>query len=497
MSVAVPVSTSDRQTVIIRMESPAPDVGEVAVNASAALRRRALSLSARDCLPPDRAPDATVTVATPKPLVRSDAPALLGSMLVEAGPPTDEDVDALRASAHERLSPLVQNDRIREALDRSGTDSTTAVDALWTSGAIAVELAPEDVAALRDEVPGIADIHVSRQLRLPPVVEVLNVPEPVRERRASSYGLDLIRALAVWGAYGARGAGIKVGILDTGVDADHPDLAGKVVAWAEFDHNGHEVTSQPHDSDRHGTHVAGTIAGGNASGQWIGVAPEAELCFAKVLGPDGGTDSQILAGLRWMIEQHVDVISMSLGGLTLGPEMPSTYTESIVAALQQGIPVVVAIGNDGAQTSGSPGNDLFSLAVGATDYQDRSAGFSGGRTQVVQRSQFIRPELLPLPYSKPDVSAPGVAVVSSVPGGEWAALNGTSMATPHVAGAIALLLSATDIKAKTKSEERAFVISDLITGSVLELGEAGQDHRYGFGRIDVLRAIDFARERGY
>lgn len=110
---------------------------------------------------------------------------------------------------------------------------------------------------------------------------------------------------------------------------------------------------------------------------------------------------------------------------------------------------------------------------------------------------YIDPKYLPLLYSKPDLSAPGVAIYSSVPGGGWKAMSGTSMASPHVAGAIALLLSATTIRKKESGAHRAFLISDLITGSVEDLGESGQDHRYGFGRLDVLRAIDFARERGY
>ncbi len=361
-----------------------------------------------------------------------------------------------------------------------------------------LHLRRDDLAALPETVPGIREILPNRVLRVPPVAEVRNLPATVEDNKASSWGVLAINALAVWGAYGARGAGTKVAVLDTGVDDTHPDLQGKISDWAEFDENGQQVSgSQPHDSDRHGTHVAGTVAGGDASGQWIGVAPEAQIAAALVLKGGSGTDAQVLAGMNWAVGTGADVVSMSLGGLTLGPDIPSIYTAAIVTCLRAGIPVVTAIGNEGEQTSGSPGNDLFAFAVGATDHRDLPAGFSGGRTQVIQQSAFIPPDALPLPYSKPDVSAPGVAVVSAVPGGQWAAFNGTSMATPHVSGAVALLLSATSIRNQLQAAKRAFLIQDLLVGSVEELGESGQDHRYGFGRIDVLRAIGFARERGF
>jgi subtilisin family serine protease len=287
-------------------------------------------------------------------------------------------------------------------------------------------------------------------------------------------------------------------VLDTGVEADHPDLEGKVTAWAEFDADGWEVPdSKPHDTDRHGTHCAGTIAGGNASGRWIGIAPEAEIAAALVLNGGSGTDAQVLAGIDWAIDQKVDAISMSLGGLWLDVEVPDPFTAALLSALAAGIPVVSAIGNEGSQTTGLPGNDWFAFSVGATDEQDRAAGFSGGRTHIVRESRYLDPNDLPLVYSKPEVSAPGVAVQSSVPGKKWAVFNGTSMATPHVAGAIALLLSATQIRDKVTDAQRALLIEDLLTGSVEELGESGQDHRYGFGRIDVLRAIGFAKDSGY
>jgi subtilisin family serine protease len=271
-----------------------------------------------------------------------------------------------------------------------------------------------------------------------------------------------------------------------------------VTNWAEFNAAGKRVTgSVPHDSDRHGTHVCGTIAGGNASGKWIGVAPDARLAVGLVLdGEQGGSDAQVLAGIDWVLDRGVDLISMSLGGLVIGPETPGTYTRAILECFLQGVPVVAAMGNDGAGTGGSPGSDLFALSVGATDPADDVAGFSGGRTQVVTESDVIRPELLPLPYPKPDLSAPGVAVQSSVPGAAWAVFSGTSMATPHTSGAVALLLAATGGLASVAPRDRVGMLIDLMVGGVLELGESGQDHRFGFGRIDVLRSIGLAKAQG-
>jgi subtilisin family serine protease len=415
-----------------------------------------------------------------------------------------------RAAGRDHLEPLLKHDLAQKSLDRSVTEKKRTsgaesapitnkdVPAFWTSRSVVLDIGKDDLAKLATDVPEIQDIYPNRTIRLPRVVEVKELPGPVLDHRASAWGVSKIGALSAWGAYGARGKGSTVAVLDTGVDPDHPDLKGKIKRWAEFDKDGFPVAgSTPHDSDRHGTHCAGTIVGGNASGRWIGVAPEAEIVAALVLKGGVGTDAQILAGIEWAIEQRVDAISMSLGGLTLDVEPPDPYSQALLSALAVGIPVVTAIGNEGSQTSGTPGNDWFAFSVGATDYLDRPAGFSGGRTHVLYASRYLSADILPLIFSKPELSAPGVAVTSSVPGGGWAALNGTSMATPHVAGAIALLLSATSIRDRVADAQRAFLIQDLLTGSVEELGEAGQDHRYGFGRIEVLRAIGFARDRGY
>lgn len=399
-------------------------------------------------------------------------------------------------------SSLVQkvNQQMRSRARKAGKiQDEPGIPVFWTSQTALLDLSRDDLAKLPREVHGIQDIYPNRVLSVPRTAEAKSLPQGILDNKTSAWGVHAIGALASWGAYLATGKDVTVAVLDTGVDADHPDLNGKVAGWGEFDRQGLPVPgSVAHDSGQHGTHVCGTIVGEGQSGQYIGVAPDARVAVALVLdGEIGGTDAQVLAGMDWAVTQAVDVISMSLGGLVLGPEAPSVYTAAIVTSLRAGIPVVAAIGNEGEQTSGTPGSDLFAFAVGATDHRDIPAAFSGGRTQIIHESSYIPEEYLPLPYSKPEVSAPGVGVKSCIPGGDYAIFNGTSMATPHVAGAMALILSGTDIRNSVFGADRAFLLQDLLTGSAEEMGEAGQDHRYGFGRIDVLRALGFAVELGY
>jgi subtilisin family serine protease len=375
---------------------------------------------------------------------------------------------------------------------------------LWSSGSAILSLTKKQLQLLPDEVASVAEIFPNRMVRVPPVSKATQLPTAVTDQKAYTWGLARSGALACWGAFEARGESVLVAVLDTGVDVDHPDLSGKIADFAEFGATGKLLRrglAKAYDSDEHGTHVSGTIVGGCASGRYIGMAPAARVLAGLVLKNGEGTDAQILAGIEWAIESGAQVISMSLGGLRMSADVLDTYTRAIMNANRLGIPVIIAVGNEGSQTSGSPGNDYFAYTVGATDFADRAAGFSGGRTQVIEESRYIDAKYLPLVYSKPEVTAPGVDVYSAVPRRKWEAWSGTSMATPHVAGAMALLLSQSPRKknriAQLQGMERTNLLQSLLTSTVAELGEAGQNHRFGFGRIDVLRAFGYAKQLGY
>lgn len=375
------------------------------------------------------------------------------------------------------------------------------------AAAAAISVSKSALKTLARDVTGVAALFPSRFIRVPPVRTAGDhLPAAVADNKGHAWGVSRTGALGVWGAYGCRGSGVKVAVLDTGYDNHHPDLKGKLANFAEFDENGHLVpgsdnVAAAYDDGTHGTHVAGTIVGGSASGRWIGMAPEARILAGLVLKNGRGTSEQILAGMQWAVDQDADVINMSLGGLDMSPDVFDTYTLAVLNASRLGIPVVAAIGNEGAGTSGAPGNDLFAFTVGATDVDDRAAGFSGGRTQIIRQSRYIGHEFLPLPFTKPELTAPGVDVYSAVPGAKWDTYSGSSMATPHVSGAMALLLGkpprGTTTLRNLPGRQRVDVLQQLLTSTVKELGEAGQDHRFGYGRLDVLRAFGYAVDLGY
>lgn len=282
-----------------------------------------------------------------------------------------------------------------------------------------------------------------------------------------------IGAPAAWRA-GFDGAGAKVAVLDTGIDATHPDLAGQVAAEANFT-DGEEDAK---DRVGHGTHVASTIAGtGKASnGKYTGVAPKAKLLDGKVCTEGGCAESWILAGMQWAAEQGVDVVNMSLGG----PD--STRVDPLEKAVDEltaryGTLFVIAAGNDGMEaTIGSPASAESALAVGAVDRSDALAEFSSRGPRV--DGGF-----------KPEITAPGVDIVAAKsadgfigqPGQQYATLSGTSMATPHVAGAAAIL-------AQRHPDASPARLKALLMGSA-KVNPDLDAFAQGAGRVDVAKAI--------
>ncbi|MFJ2241377.1 S8 family peptidase [Streptomyces sp. NPDC087859] len=286
-----------------------------------------------------------------------------------------------------------------------------------------------------------------------------------------------IGAPTVWQT-GAHGEGVKVAILDTGVDRTHPDLAGRVTETANF-------SSSPTTDDPfgHGTHVASIVGGSGAAsdGTRKGVAPGAELLVGKVLGDDGsGSQSQIIAGMEWAVAQGAKVVNMSLGS-----QAPSDGTDAMSQAVDElsrtsSALFVVAAGNsgaDGTSTVGSPGAADAALTVGAVDRDDKLAPFSSRGPRTGDGAV------------KPDVTAPGVGIVAARATGTtegdvvdqyYVGYSGTSMATPHVAGAAALVAQRHPDWTGPQLKDALVSTARIITGQ--------QVTEQGGGRVDAAAA---------
>ncbi|WP_290812512.1 S8 family serine peptidase [Halovivax sp.] len=386
-------------------------------------------------------------------------------------------VEELRAKAAEAQEPIV--DYVAE------TDGLEVTNRFWLANALLLEVdgAEVDLDALRS-LDGVSEVHANHAFELPG-------PAAGSTRDGAdgaTYGLNQINAPDAWGAFGTRGEGARIAVLDTGVDPDHPDLEIDPDDFAEFDGDGEEVDADPHDTGMHGTHVSGTVVGAEEPAGDVpsyGVAPEATLMHGLVLPGGGGTFAQIIGGMEWAVENDADAINMSLGAGGYHGEM----IEPIRNAEAAGTLVIAASGNDGAGTSGSPGNVHDSLAVGASDENEAIADFSSGETIDTETAWgVLAPSEWPDEYVVPDVSAPGVDVLSAIPvdyaDDEYDAVSGTSMASPHVAGLLALMQSAAE-DAFDPSQAKAALTT---TGWKPADESDGQDTRYGHGIVDALHA---------
>lgn len=277
---------------------------------------------------------------------------------------------------------------------------------------------------------------------------------------------------------------IRIGIVDTGIDGHHPNFGkGFIYDWSDLSY---DFSPEPRDDNGHGTHVAGTIAGGKTpDGIQFGIIPQdmTRIAVARGLNPYG-TDAWLISSLAWMVDPDNDprtddgvhVINNSWGSGRRG----NLYNRIVKGLTQMGVLCVFAAGNSGPNpgTIGAPAHLPEVLTVGAVDHNKRVTSFSSRGDQIVNSSEIV---------VKPDVCAPGNAVLSIGPNNTFQRWPGTSMASPHVTAVAALVRM---VNPTLKPRE----IKLLLEETAEDLGRVGKDEEYGSGLVNAFAAVQRAAQ---
>jgi subtilisin family serine protease len=407
-----------------------------------------------------------------------------------------------------------QNDILLHLASLKNDDLITNIKPLWITNVIICEATGNAINELaeRDDIRRI-DFDEYRII-LPDQTEN-NSETGNPDSREITWNVTLVNADDVW-AEGYTGNGVLVAVIDTGVNYNHQDLADHVWNGGAFyplhGYDFHNNDNNPMDDHGHGTHCAGTVAGDGTSGSQTGIAPDAQIMALKVLDSSGGGyESSSWEAIEFAVEQNVDIMSISLGWMhSWGPDRDS-WRNSMNAALFSGLIASVAAANAGEDLSGNPIPDNVATpgdipppwlhpdqtltgglsavtCVGATNSNDVIAGFSSrGPSSWENVAPFND-----YPYSpemglfRPDVSAPGVNIKSLAhysDTGYESGWSGTSMATPCVAGIMALMKSKDPNITPSQ-------ISEILEMTALHLGSAGKNNTYGSGRVDAFEAVN-------
>lgn len=345
------------------------------------------------------------------------------------------------------------------------------------------------------------EVYSMRVDLLKPEITPPGKPGATQPPQVIPWGIDRINASEAWTYGNTRGfvdingdgdSEIEIAIIDTGIDKDHPDLVSNI-KWCIATLNG-RISTRCTDRNGHGTHVSGTVAALDNDIGVVGVAPEVEIYVIKALS-DGGIGSwsdliiaidQAIKGPDGVIDSDGDgvivgdpeddaaeVISMSLGGSS----PPQELHDIIAVAYNYGITIVAAAGNDGAESPSYPAAYSEVIAVGATDQNDLVPDWSN---------------------RNPEVAAPGVSILSTYPDDTYEELSGTSMATPHVSGTVALIQAArltnglTLLPPGTETDETTSTIRGLLHVTADDIGSDGYDSLYGYGIIRADLAVNGA-----
>ena len=406
---------------------------------------------------------------------------------------------------------------VRAWLDEKGI----AYQPYWIANVIQAQLTPDALRELASAQRGSRLGAVARVERNPTFALKLPAVEAADGKAilAVTPGVTRIRAPSVWSA-GFRGQGVVIGGMDTGYQWNHPALKGKYRGWngttANHNYNWHDAihnasgntcgnnAAAPCDDNGHGTHTAGTFAGDDGGSNQIGVAPGAKWVGCRNMDAGNGTPARYIECLQWMLaptnlanaspnpDLAPDVTSNSWGctageGCSGGNEI-KVAVDNLVAG---GVMVIAAAGNDGSSCStigDPPATYASAFVVGATGTTSDSLASFSSRGPVPGNSAI-----------KPDVSAPGVSVRSSLRNSTYGNLSGTSMATPHVAGVVALMMSA-----KPSLKGNPALVAQLLRQSVVSAtvpfsqtcggttSGTRPNHMVGYGRLDAWLAYQAA-----
>jgi hypothetical protein len=372
----------------------------------------------------------------------------------------------------------------RELSERSGV---TVKRRFWLANAIVAAVDTETVAIERlTELDGVVRIHrtsTAGETTVRSREPAAAIGQQDDLDREYSYGLEMMNVPQVWDRYGVRGEGVRIAVVDTGVDPSHPDI--DLAGWAEFDADGERVDSDPYDEAGHGTGMCSLATGGDGSGTHIGVAPEAELLVAKHDEADFLVSTT--AAMEWAIENEADVISLSIEFGLYNADM----IEPIENAASAGVAVVTT--GVGLDVLSSPGNVPSSVIAGAVDearkpYNDGTGGEI--RTERYWRGADV-PSEWPERFTAPDVATAGVDVLAAISGSAseepYTRASGYSNGPPHIAGVIALLQSAADDRLSVPE------LKQLLRETARQPGDPfarpDPNGKYGSGIADAARAV--------
>ncbi len=374
---------------------------------------------------------------------------------------------------------------------------------LWLHSAVATQATAEAIARIahRDDVAWISSDQPRGSIF--PVEPADGEPLPVGNIEC---GVNVMRAPEVWNDLGITGEGVVVGIIDSGACLTHPDLANQI--WLNVDeipNNGIDDDNNGYiddmvgwdfwgndnnvsDSNGHGTHTTGTVAGDGTNGTTTGMAPDVSMMILRI-SFSLSAESMVWEAMQYAVDNDADVITASIGWFhSWNPDRPMwrNVCENTIAA---GTVVIYAAGNEG-QCCGSPPDEIRTpgdvpaiITVGATNCGDALAGFSSKGPVTWQNIPPWNDCPYPPGCIKPTVAAPGVNTIStSFNCSGYTSLSGTSMSTPHVAGAVALILQANPNLDPAE-------VKEILQQTAVDLGAPGMDNQFGAGRVDAFEAV--------